>query len=153
MRTYRDAVDGVAGTREDLDSRRAFRFRSLPGAMHGQPSVKLPRDVPRPHEILLFRARIGMLTSAGGNMHDSEDHCPLCYARVLGRDGATLTHIIDCLRSYTRPAVVLTIQSLWEEPVEAARTLAHIDAIVRASSVGQERQQAAAAQRQRRRRS
>lgn len=121
----------------------AFRFRTAPryiatscGApQHCRrvPSGKLPREIPRAQERLLYRARLGMFTPAGGSTHDSEDACPLCQQEgELGRDGATLLHVRECIRSCTVPPIRINLEKLWTEPVAMAAALSETAKIVKA---------------------
>ena len=110
----------------------------MPGELRCRPSAPLPREIPRSQEKLLFHARVGMLTAAGGVLHGVSEECPLCGEPELGRNGATLQHIIECLPAYTDPSVTIDVQSLWTDPATAATQLALASARVAATPRGRE---------------
>jgi ribonuclease HI len=115
-------VDFTAGQREDTELL-AFRFRSMPRTLRRAPSTALPRDIPRYEEIGLFRARLGMMTKIGGAFHDVLEDCPLCgEIGALGRDGATLMHVVNCFAKHT-DLPQLRIDDLWLSPSKAAETV------------------------------
>jgi ribonuclease HI len=137
LTTRHRGVDATAG---DTSGGKAFRFRHIPIAIGHRPSDVLPRDMPRDHETLVFRARLGMLTAAGGLRHDQDDACPLCGDLALGRDGKTLLHLEHCLRRYTTNLPVqIDTAALWNEPAKAAKQLALARAVVADTPLGRER--------------
>ena len=104
-------------------SQAKFRFRNVPDS--AAPSGDLPADMPRWKERLVYRARVGMLPAAGGMLHGVEDECPFCRApAVLGRDGRTIDHLVNCVPGCTRPPVQLVIGDFWSNPTAAASALA-----------------------------
>ena len=128
-----------------------FRFRHMPG--NRGPSEPLPRDMPRSHEKLLYRARLGMVVEAGGVLHHHDgalDPCPLCEQPALGRNGATLLHLFKCApeccsRTPLLAAGRLRPGQLWKEPAEAVQSLRLITAVIRSTPLGAERAAAALA--------
>ena len=125
LRDRHESVDGAAGVHGNDSGGLAFRFRNLPAELGSRPSAPLPREVPRPHEKLLYRARLGMLTAAGGVRTDGQDsECPLCGDDALGRDGATFEHVADCLPRFVTPPIHLDAAQLWTDPAESATLLA-----------------------------
>ena len=133
-------VDAGAGSRADLDHQLAFRFRNVPAALGSRPSEPLPREIPRSQERLLYRARLGMVTAAGGLRYDGTDcECPLCGADVLGRDGATFDHVAECIPTYTGPPLELEAARLWTHPTAAAASLAVAAAVLKAAPLSKSR--------------
>ena len=143
LRKRHDAIDEQAASLTSTGAVRtgacAFRFANMPGELRSRPSAPLPRDIPRSQEKLLFRARVGMLLEAGGVRHGVSAECPLCDKPALGRDGATLSHIIECLPEHTDPSVEIEVQTLWTDPAQAVRQLAVAAAVVKDTPLGRER--------------
>ena len=101
-----------------------FRVRHMPAALCGRPSDSLPRHLSRRQEKLIYRARLGMLCAAGGVAHDGSDaECPFCGGNALGRDGATMEHLVACLRARTNPPLLLELRDLWTNPAAAVVSL------------------------------
>ena len=138
LRNRHEQVDREVGRRDDGEL--AFRFRSLPEGVGLRPSEQLPRGMTRQHEVLVYKARLGMVTAAGGLRFDHSDcECPMCRQEKLGRNGATLTHLVDCLPEYTEPSIDLSIDELWTDPCEAARRLELATKVVKDTPLGRER--------------
>jgi hypothetical protein len=126
------AADKTAGRRDDTTL--SFRFRSMPLELLFAPSSPLPREMARKDEIAVYRARLGMLTRVGGSFAGQRADCPICHAAdVLGRDGATFTHVVGCVRTRSRDIAHLQASKLWTNPRDAAATLTDIDFVLRHS--------------------
>ena len=139
LRNRHETVDREIGTITGSDEL-AFRFRSIPAGTSLCPSKPMPRDMSRANEVLVFRARLGMLTAAGGMAIDrSDNECPLCRQPLLGRNGATLTHVVDCLPKFTVPPLNLDVEQLWNNPSEAGLRLALATAVVKSTPLARER--------------
>ena len=100
----------------------------------------LPRDTARKHVVLVFRARLGMVTAAGGVCFDGRDEtCPMCEKPKLGRNGATLSHLVNCLPEYTHPRLQLDVGLLWKNPSEAAVQLELATSTANATLIARDR--------------
>ena len=112
----------------------------MPAVLKRGPSDRLPRDMTRRQEVLLYRARVGTLTAAGGMMHGIEEACPLCEEQgQIGRNGATIEHIVRCLPRCTDPPVQIDIQSFWVQPSDAAELLDLATAVIKVTPLGHQR--------------
>ena len=112
-----------------------FRFKHAPsdscgGTRRCPPSARLPREMARADEVLVYRARVGMMTQLGGCTRDGErEDCPACGKEgVLGGD-ETLAHVLRCpeLKQVMPP---LTTSDLWSNPIQAAAALRRVVATV-----------------------
>ena len=140
LRDRHHHVDAAAGVHSRQGGELAFRFRNVPASVGVQPSAPLPRDVPRAHEKLLYRARLGMLTAAGGVCTDGRDsECPLCGEDALGRDGDTFEHVAECLPDFVVPPIYLVPSQLWTRPTESAASLAVASSVFRSTPLAKER--------------
>ena len=102
----------------------SFRFRAMPEEMCQRPSERLPRAMSRADEMLLYRARIGMLASAGGSAHTLPQDCPFCGEEgAMCRDGGSVEHLAECLPRHTEPPVHLDFEEFWTDPVASAAKL------------------------------
>ena len=137
LRDHNRAVDAQLAATSD-----AFRFTRAPKRMRGAPSTPLPRDMQRPDEKLLFRARVGMLVEAGGMRHGEQAECPLCGEKELGRGGATMEHVLQCVPRYTTPPLVIEPTTLWESPSAAVAQLKKVRAFVQFTPAGRARMEA-----------
>jgi hypothetical protein len=118
-----------------------FRFRHC-DEDRPQPSAPLPRSMSRADEILVYRARLGMMTQAGGFLHGRDDPCPLCDQRgALGRYGKTIDHLVRCAPRTPRTGHGQTrvlkrdefsSDMLWSDPTQAALALNKIVAEIAA---------------------
>ena len=115
-----------------------FRFKNMPCEFGGAPSERLPQEMPRAHERLVYRARLGMMTSAGGLLHDAPESCPLCREPgAMGREGATIEHLVKCLPRYTwGPPLEIDLRQLWTEPALLGEQLSVANQIVERTEVG-----------------
>ena len=119
----------------------AFRFRERPAELGSGISAPLPRTMPRSDEILLFRARVGMITAAGGHIAGRPDDCPLCGAeQALRRNGLALEHIAECVQTMTHPPIVLSFADFWRNPELAVSQLRDVVEIVNSRPAALERQ-------------
>jgi ribonuclease HI len=129
LHDYNGAVDAVVAAKAAARQHPSFRFAEMPADLRAAPSPPLPRGMPRYHEKLIYRARLGILTAVGGAIHGVDDNCALCGASdVVGRGGATIRHVVDCAREHLTPPLRFTIDSLWTDPVATACKLADISA-------------------------
>ncbi len=130
---------------------RAFRFRTMPADLHGAPSERLPAEIPRAQERLLYQARIGMMVSAGGLLHAEPESCPLCREPgAIGRGGAAIEHLCECLPRYTwGPPLEIEPGDFWADPVGSSEQLAVASAIIAHTEDGRARAAAWAARRRR----
>jgi hypothetical protein len=140
-------VDAGAGTPAGCANRdpehKSFRFRHLPRDWRGRPSDRLPRDMSRPQEKDVYRARLGMMPAAGGGRYGCEQDCPLCGKEdAMCRGGGTITHLVECLPDFTEPPLRIEISQLWSDPTAAARLLDTALGVVRATPQVRERQTA-----------
>ena len=109
----------------------AFRFTNMPQQWLSRPSPPLPRDMGRRDEILLYRARLGMLLEAGGYLCSEAEDCPLCGEEgAMRRRGGTLAHLLEC------PEVPLYLdppppETLWLDPKRAVVFLRALEDVIR----------------------
>jgi hypothetical protein len=138
-----DIADANAGWLDSRGHRRdaeAFRFRHLPASLVRQPSTKLPREMPRAQERLLYQARVGLFTAAGGVHHNGEEACPLCGEEdAMSRNGGTMEHLVECVKNFTSPPMKLEIADLWTNTEQAAAYLQSLAQIVRSTAAYHER--------------
>jgi ribonuclease HI len=103
---------------------KAFRFRSMPEELLWRPSPPLPRELTRAEETLLYRARLGLVVEAGGSVHGHSESCILCGEEdAMRRDGAALTHLLECVRYTISPPLHIELEDLWRDPLTAAKQL------------------------------
>ena len=113
-----------------------FRFSSMPAFLQCRPSEPLPRSMSRYHEKLVYRARVGMITAAGGTSHGQLDKCPFCARDdMLGRGGLTVEHLAECAAEHTDPPIELSTNELWTDPAKSAKALELISRLARATPV------------------
>lgn len=78
-------------------------------------------------EIAMFRGRLGMMTTVGGALGWIVEECPLCLAPgALKRNGGTLEHVRQCVRTIDPTAPALDPAALWTHPVPATAMLLDI---------------------------
>ena len=70
--------------------------------------------------------------------HGVMDECPMCGEPKLGRNGATMRHIAECLPEYTSLSVEIDLEALWTDPVDAAAKVALATALVANTERGRE---------------
>jgi hypothetical protein len=140
LKKRHDALDAAAGVAASGNRGLAFRFRSVPRRVGKQPSAPLPRALPRTQEVLLYRARLGMVVAAGGAMQGLSESCPLCGEEdAMCRDGGALTHLVECLQEFTEPPLKICVADLWQRPEAAAEQLALATACIRQTPEGRMR--------------
>ena len=122
---------------EDHLDRSKFRARNVPRNGRGKivPSERLPQSITRSDEILLYRARVGTMPDIGGFLHRVAQECPLCREEALGRDGATVDHLLECGRHYIE-GLTSTCATLWEDPIKAVADLRAIEAVAATTGLG-----------------
>ena len=120
----------------------------------------LPRGMTRAQEILVYRARLGGVSAAGGVIYGDEADCPLCHAHdAITRDGGAMEHLVKCVRRHTLrdkdKRIVINPDDFWIAPLQAAKVLGEVTKLIVATPEGAARavrQAAIAAQGNRRRR-
>ena len=117
----------------------SFRFKQLPAGMRCAPSDRLPRELTRDQEKLLYGARLGLFKSAGGVCPRVTDECPLCGAPALSRGGRTMLHLRECLVAHGGPA--LRFETFWADPAAACVQLAHAARLVESAKEPPEHRQ------------
>ena len=120
------AADAAAGQHEATGGL-AYRFRTIPQGVGRGPSKPPPREMSRYSEIAMFRGRLGMMTTVGGALGWIVEECPLCLAPgALKRNGGTLEHVRQCVRTIDPTAPALDPAALWTHPVPATAMLLDI---------------------------
>ena len=117
-----------------------WRFNTMPADLKSAPSARMPRELSRHDEMLLFQARVGLLNAGGGMLHGLPGKCPFCLNdNAMARGGAALEHLQSgcvniCVDSSRRPLE----HCLWRQPIEAAAQLRRLVDSIRKTSLGAE---------------
>ena len=129
MRTEADAA---------VAAEKKWRFNTMPSSLHWAPSQRMPRELTRSDEMLLFQARVGLLSAGGGMLHGLPEKCPFCLIDgTMSRGGESLRHLHnECTTirddSSRRPLE----HCLWKQPFEAAAQLRRLVESIRTTQLG-----------------